>query len=47
MRTADVFLVLLVYVDDVLVTRNCEKSIVAVKDYLHKVFTIKDLGYAK
>jgi len=34
-------------VDDVLITGSCEKSIIAVKDYLHQVFTIKDLGYAK
>lgn len=31
MRTTDVFLILLVYVDDVLVTGSCEKSIVVVK----------------
>ncbi|KAL0423514.1 UNVERIFIED_CONTAM: Retrovirus-related Pol polyprotein from transposon RE1 [Sesamum radiatum] len=39
--------VLLVYVDDVLLTRLCESSIVDVQRCLDELFTIKDLGYAK
>ncbi|XP_031272882.1 uncharacterized protein LOC116131363 [Pistacia vera] len=40
------FLALIVYVD-VLVMGPYESDIAAVKAYLHSVFTIKDLGYAK
>lgn len=42
-----VFLILLVYVDDVLITGNDEAKLLQVKDFLHSTFTIKDLGYAK
>ncbi|XP_031253579.1 uncharacterized protein LOC116111548 [Pistacia vera] len=45
--SADNFLALIVYVDDVLVMGPNESDIAAVKAYLHSVFTIKDLGYAK
>lgn len=41
------FLVLLVYVDDVLITGTSEEDITEIKVYLHKLFTIKDIGYAK
>ncbi|KAK4409361.1 Retrovirus-related Pol polyprotein from transposon RE1 [Sesamum angolense] len=43
----DSVMVLLVYVDDVLLTGPCESCIVEVKRYLDELFTIKDLGYAK
>lgn len=33
--------------DDVLVTGTCEVAIIKVKNYLHKQFTIKDIGYTK
>ncbi|KAL0413994.1 UNVERIFIED_CONTAM: Retrovirus-related Pol polyprotein from transposon RE2 [Sesamum radiatum] len=38
---------LLVYVDDILVTAPSESCIQQVKEYLHDLFTIKDLGLAK
>ncbi|KAL0307738.1 UNVERIFIED_CONTAM: Retrovirus-related Pol polyprotein from transposon TNT 1-94 [Sesamum angustifolium] len=37
-------MVLLVYVNDILVTAPCLDDIQSVKDYLHSLFTIKDLG---
>lgn len=46
-RTPKAFTTLLVYVDDVLITGTCEKDICEVKASLHKIFTIKDLGYIK
>ena len=42
-----VFLALIVYVDDVLVTVTNEDDIVVVKQFLYSQFTVKDLGYAK
>lgn len=39
------FTTLLVYVDDVLIIGTCGGEIKEVKDYLHKIFTIKDLGH--
>ncbi|KAK6117908.1 hypothetical protein DH2020_048345 [Rehmannia glutinosa] len=41
------FLILVVYVDDVLISGSDEGGIAAVKSYLDRLFTIKDLGYAK
>ncbi|KAL0319242.1 UNVERIFIED_CONTAM: Retrovirus-related Pol polyprotein from transposon RE1 [Sesamum angustifolium] len=38
---------LLVYVDDILVSAPSESCIQEVKEYLHDLFTIKDLGIAK
>ncbi|KAL2251379.1 UNVERIFIED_CONTAM: Retrovirus-related Pol polyprotein from transposon RE1 [Sesamum indicum] len=38
---------LLVYVDDILITSACEDSIMPVKDYLDKLFTVKHFGSAK
>ncbi|KAL2232434.1 UNVERIFIED_CONTAM: Retrovirus-related Pol polyprotein from transposon RE1 [Sesamum indicum] len=38
---------LLVYVDDVLISSSAEALIQPVKDYLHGIFTLKDLGHAK
>ncbi|KAL0406344.1 UNVERIFIED_CONTAM: Retrovirus-related Pol polyprotein from transposon RE2 [Sesamum latifolium] len=40
-------LALLVYVDDILVTAPTLEAIKCVKDYLHSLFTIKDLGDAR
>ncbi|KAL0342653.1 UNVERIFIED_CONTAM: Retrovirus-related Pol polyprotein from transposon TNT 1-94 [Sesamum calycinum] len=37
-------MVLLVYIDDILVTTPCLDDIQSVEDYLHSLFTIKDLG---
>ncbi|KAL0423328.1 UNVERIFIED_CONTAM: Retrovirus-related Pol polyprotein from transposon RE1 [Sesamum radiatum] len=44
---SDGFMELLVYVDDILVTTSSMVLIQAVKDYLHSLFTIKDLGHAR
>ncbi|KAL0366872.1 UNVERIFIED_CONTAM: Retrovirus-related Pol polyprotein from transposon RE2 [Sesamum radiatum] len=41
------FVALLVYVDDILLTGALEGSLIAVKQLLDKLFTIKDLGSAK
>ncbi|KAL0453806.1 UNVERIFIED_CONTAM: Retrovirus-related Pol polyprotein from transposon RE1 [Sesamum latifolium] len=40
-------IILLVYVDDILITRNSESQIQEVKTYLNDQFSIKDLGVAK
>ncbi|CAM8877382.1 unnamed protein product [Rhodiola kirilowii] len=42
-----VFLILLVYVDDVLITGNSEEIISEVKQFIHEKFRIKDLGQLK
>ena len=41
------FLVVLVYVDDVLITREATADIIPLKQALHQAFTIKDLGLMK
>ncbi|KAL0296098.1 UNVERIFIED_CONTAM: Retrovirus-related Pol polyprotein from transposon TNT 1-94 [Sesamum radiatum] len=47
-KTLDLgFLVLLLYVDDILVAGTCRELIDDVKYYLDGLFTIKDLGVAK
>ncbi|GJW93891.1 retrovirus-related pol polyprotein from transposon TNT 1-94 [Tanacetum coccineum] len=43
----DTFIAALVYVDDVLITRDSEAGIVHLKQALDKKFTIKDLGIDK
>ncbi|KAL0358383.1 UNVERIFIED_CONTAM: Retrovirus-related Pol polyprotein from transposon RE1 [Sesamum angustifolium] len=45
--SGDNFVVLLVYVDDILLTGASESNLTAVKEYLDRLFTIKDLGTAK
>lgn len=40
-------LVLLVYVDDFLITGTSEEDITKVKIFLHKLITVKDISYAK
>ncbi|CAM8966812.1 unnamed protein product [Rhodiola kirilowii] len=42
-----VFLILLVYVDDVIITGNSEELISEVKMFIHEKFRIKDLGQLK
>ncbi|KAL0423503.1 UNVERIFIED_CONTAM: Retrovirus-related Pol polyprotein from transposon RE2 [Sesamum radiatum] len=46
-KSGDSFLVLLLYVDDILVAGTSAELITEVKNYLDRVFTIKDLGVAK
>ncbi|GAA0145667.1 transmembrane signal receptor [Lithospermum erythrorhizon] len=43
----DCFMVLVVYVDDILLASSSEEKIRRVKDFLHDKFIIKDLGVAK
>ncbi|KAK4394544.1 Nepetalactol-related short-chain-dehydrogenase/reductase 1 [Sesamum angolense] len=45
--SGDNFVALLVYVDDILLTGASEDNLTAVKEYLDRLFTIKDLGTAK
>ncbi|KAL2230632.1 UNVERIFIED_CONTAM: Retrovirus-related Pol polyprotein from transposon RE2 [Sesamum indicum] len=46
-RSASEFTVLLVYVDDIILTGSSEHALQSIKDHLHRLFTIKDLGPAK
>ncbi|KAL2237900.1 UNVERIFIED_CONTAM: Retrovirus-related Pol polyprotein from transposon RE2 [Sesamum indicum] len=46
-KTDNGLLALLVYVDDIIVTTPSLELIQIVKDYLHSLFTIKDLGNAR
>ncbi|KAL0313066.1 UNVERIFIED_CONTAM: Retrovirus-related Pol polyprotein from transposon RE1 [Sesamum radiatum] len=46
-QTASGLLMLLVYVDDILVTGPSLTDIQFVKDHLHQLFTIKDIGVAR
>ncbi|KAL2230846.1 UNVERIFIED_CONTAM: Retrovirus-related Pol polyprotein from transposon RE1 [Sesamum indicum] len=46
-QTTEGLIALIVYVDDVLITCSSVSKITEVKQYLHKMFTIKDLGPAK
>ncbi|CAM8972211.1 unnamed protein product [Rhodiola kirilowii] len=41
------FIILLVYVDDVVITGTCSKLIQVIKDFIHEKFKIKDLGNLK
>ncbi|GAA0158004.1 transmembrane signal receptor [Lithospermum erythrorhizon] len=43
----DCFMVLVVYVDDILLASSSKLEIQKIKDFLHDKFTIKDLGVAK
>lgn len=45
-RDLNSYIALLIYVDDFLITGNCEKEIARVKEYLHDAFFIKDIGSA-
>ena len=36
--------ILVVYVDDILITRSSEQEITAIKQHLHSSFTINDIG---
>lgn len=46
-KDGDSFTALLIYVDDIVITGNCTKSIHALKQFLHAQFRIKDLGELK
>ncbi|XP_042952178.1 uncharacterized mitochondrial protein AtMg00810-like [Carya illinoinensis] len=46
-QTANSFMVLLIYVDDVILASDSLEQIAIVKKYLHDSFTIKDLGELK
>ncbi|KAF5477700.1 hypothetical protein F2P56_004317 [Juglans regia] len=46
-KTENSFIALLIYVDDVIVASTNLELISVVKDFLHKSFTIKDLGELK
>ncbi|KAL0319697.1 UNVERIFIED_CONTAM: Retrovirus-related Pol polyprotein from transposon RE1 [Sesamum radiatum] len=46
-QSATEFTALLVYVDDILLTGSSEAALHSVRDYLDRLFTIKDLGSAK
>ncbi|CAM8997452.1 unnamed protein product [Rhodiola kirilowii] len=46
-EVGEVFLILLVYVDDVVITGTCSSMIAKVKTFIHDAFKIKDLGLLK
>ncbi|GAA0186268.1 hypothetical protein LIER_33556 [Lithospermum erythrorhizon] len=46
-KTTDVFMILIIYVDDILITGTLEEEMLAVKKFLHDQFTIKNLGVVK
>lgn len=39
--------ILVVYVDDIIITENCEASITSLKQFLHSHLQIRDLGNLK
>lgn len=41
------FLVVIVYVDDILIASTCDDAIIKLKDYLSSVFQLRDLGHPK
>lgn len=41
------FLALLIYVDDILIMSSNDELVTKVKEYLHSLFTIKDLRVAR
>lgn len=45
LKTVNTFTILLVYVDDIILTGSCVKQIAKVKDYLASQFKLKDLGH--
>lgn len=47
LKTDVALTILLVYIDDVLLTGNCSTTIQQVKNFFDTTFTIKDLGFAK
>jgi hypothetical protein len=44
LRTSDSLLILVLYVDDLLITGSSASTIVAVKDILHDKFSMMDMG---
>jgi hypothetical protein len=44
LRTSDSLLILVLYVDDLLITGSSASTIVAVKDILHDRFSMMDMG---
>jgi hypothetical protein len=38
-------IILMVYVDDLFITGSCDKLITSVKDFLHRTFSMTDLGH--
>ncbi|CAM8877175.1 unnamed protein product [Rhodiola kirilowii] len=47
LRKADSFTILLVYVDDVVITGTSSTIITDIKNFIHEKFRIKDLGHLK
>ncbi|GJV39047.1 putative RNA-directed DNA polymerase [Tanacetum coccineum] len=46
-QTASIMVVVLIYVDDIIITRNCLNKIQEIKKQLDKEFSVKDLGPLK